>query len=58
MHVQRIHVESTRAVFAARLPALQSSVQTNNLFVRYAKEATFYLRRDCLCDLVKELVVE
>ncbi len=56
MHVQRIHVESTRAVFAARLPALHSGVQNTNLVVRYAKEATFYLRRDCLCDLVKELV--
>ncbi len=58
MHVQRILVESTLAVFAARLPVLHSSVQTNNLLVRYAKEASFYLRRDCLCDLVKELVVE
>ncbi len=58
MHVQRIYVELTRAVFAARLSAHHSSGQTHNLLSRYANEATFHLRRDCLCDLVKELVVE
>ncbi len=58
MHVQRICVESTRAVFAARLSAFHNSGQTSSLLSRYANETTGHLRRDCLCDLVKELVVE